>query len=66
MPVKPLRMPALQNTAEVAAMRMSHPSVRHMPPPYAGPLTAAMSGWAMARMAGTTSDMYCMALMPPR
>ena len=40
-------MPAEQNTAGLAASWMSAPSVRHIPPPYAGPLIAAMIGCGM-------------------
>ena len=32
--------------------------MRHIPPPYAGPLMAAMIGCGIARIAGTTSLMY--------
>ena len=45
-------MPVALNVADSAAKRISAPSVRHMPPPYAGPLTAAMIGCGMRRIGG--------------
>ena len=54
-------IPALRNVADSEASRMSAPSGRHIPPPYAGPLIAAMIGCGIARIAGTTSDMYSIA-----
>lgn len=37
-----------------------------MPPPYDGPLTAQISGWGIARIAGTTSDMNAIARIAMR
>ena len=42
----------LQNTADSAAMRRSAPSDRHIPPPYAGPFTAAITGCGSSRSFG--------------
>ena len=45
----PLTIPVALNTADSDAMRRSHPRVRHMPPPNATPLIAAMTGCGMDR-----------------
>ena len=37
-------------------MRSSHASVRHMPPPNAGPFTAAITGWGRWRISGTSRE----------
>ena len=50
--VRPLTNPVALNSAERPAMRTSAPSARHIPPPYAGPLTAAMIGCGTLRSAG--------------
>ena len=60
--VRPLLMPAARNRADSAAIRMSAPRLRHMPPPIAGPFTAAITGWGIDRRASTRSDRYSMAL----
>ncbi len=65
-PVSPLLMPAPRNVADWPASRMSAPKHRHMPPPWAGPLIAAMIGWGMLRMVGMRSAMVCMARMAMR
>ena len=45
----PLTIPVALNTADSDAMRRSQPSDRHMPPPNATPLTAAMTGCGIER-----------------
>ncbi len=49
-------MPAARKNASCDASLMSHASARHSPPPIAGPLTAAMTGWCSPRSASTTSS----------
>ena len=47
--VSPLTIPVALNTALVDAIRRSVAHARHMPPPYAGPLIAAITGWGIRR-----------------
>src|SRR4051794_12746312 len=54
--VSPLLIPAARNTADSDAIRMSAARLRQKPPPMAGPLTAAITGWCILRMARTTSS----------
>ncbi len=54
--VKPRTIPVLLNTADSAAMRRSAASEIHMPPPYAGPLMAAMMGCGICRIVGIRSE----------
>ena len=54
--VRPLTMPVLLKVADSPAKRRSAPSDRHIPPPYAGPLTAAMTGWGIRRRWGTSRE----------
>jgi len=53
----PIRTKAALNEADVAARRMSDPSTRAKPPPAAGPLTAAMTGWGSPRNRGMSAAM---------
>ncbi len=49
-PVSPVLMNAEQNVADRAATRRSHANDSESPPPNAGPLTAAITIWGVARM----------------
>ena len=49
-------MPAARKYASVDAIRMSAASARHRPPPIAGPLTAAITGWCIRRSPMITSS----------
>ena len=50
-------MNAALKRADGAAMRMSEPSTRAKPPPAAGPLTAAITGWGSERRCGMSEAM---------
>ena len=54
--VSPFTMPVALNTADSDAMRRSAPRLRHMPPPKATPLIAAMIGCGMWRMIGISCE----------
>ena len=54
--VSPLLMPAARNRAVSAAKRISAERARQNPPPMAGPLTAATTGWCRRRMVVITSS----------
>ena len=49
-------MPVALKAASGDAKRSSAPSVRHMPPPYAGPFTAAITGWGRWRISGMSRE----------
>ncbi len=49
-------MPAARKYASGTPTRMSQQAARHSPPPMAGPLMAAMTGWCISRMPSTTSS----------
>ena len=55
---RPMRMNAALKRAVVAAMRMSEPRTSANPPPAAGPLTAAMTGWGSERRCGMRRAMW--------
>ena len=48
--VRPLTMPVALNVADSDAIRISAASVRHIPPPYAGPFTAQITGCGIRRI----------------
>ena len=54
--VSPFDMPAARNTAVCEAIRMSQARLKQNPPPIAGPLIAAMTGWCILRRARITSS----------
>ena len=56
-PERPSRTKATLKRAEVEAMRMSLARANARPPPAAGPLTAAMTGWGSDRSRGTSAAM---------
>ena len=60
-----MRMNAALKRALSAASRMSLPSTRAKPPPAAGPLTAAITGWGNERRCGT-SEAMCFWTARPR
>ena len=55
-PDNPMRTNATLNRALVDAMRMSLARASANPPPAAGPLTAAITGWGIRRSWGTSRE----------
>src|ERR1700677_4572767 len=57
-PESPRRTKATLKRAVLLAMRMSLARARARPPPAAGPLTAAITGWGSERKRGTSEAMW--------
>ena len=54
--LNPLTMPVALKRLPAAAKRSSAARLRHIPPPYASPLTAAMIGWGSERISGVSRE----------